>query len=81
MPLGYSQLTTDIDDETFQEYLSSVSELYTPSAYHLIDFNCNNFTADVIGFLTGAEIPSWISGEKPTRPYITLCILTYRPSL
>ncbi|KAL1405966.1 hypothetical protein Q8F55_007648 [Vanrija albida] len=53
---------THIDAETFQEYLFSLSELYTASAYHLTDFNCNNFTADVVGFLTGAEIPSWISG-------------------
>lgn len=54
--------TPDIDADTFQEYLFSMSELYTASAYHLTDFNCNNFTADVVGFLTGAEIPSWISG-------------------
>jgi hypothetical protein len=60
------QLTPpDIDSDTFQEYLMSLSELYNPNAYHLIDFNCNNFTADVVGFLTGAEIPSWISGESP----------------
>lgn len=35
--------------------------MYTPSKYHLIEFNCNHFTADVVGFLTGAEIPAWIS--------------------
>lgn len=37
--------------------------MYTPSKYHLIEFNCNHFTADVVGFLTGAEIPAWISSE------------------
>lgn len=26
------------------------------------DFNCNSFTNDVIGFLTGGSIPSWIKG-------------------
>ncbi|ORY25189.1 PPPDE putative peptidase domain-domain-containing protein [Naematelia encephala] len=53
---------TSIDEETFQEYLTSLQELYTPAAYHLIEFNCNHFTADVVGFLTGREIPNWISG-------------------
>ncbi|BEI80111.1 hypothetical protein CcaverHIS002_0106400 [Cutaneotrichosporon cavernicola] len=53
---------THIDDDTFQEYLLSLSDLYTPSAYHLIEFNCNNFTADVIGFLTGTTTPAWITG-------------------
>jgi hypothetical protein len=57
------ELTPDIDDDTFQEYLLSLSDLYTPSAYHLMEFNCNNFTADVIGFLTGSTIPAWITGE------------------
>ncbi|OXG51992.1 hypothetical protein J010_01890 [Cryptococcus neoformans] len=52
---------THIDEATFNEYLSSLGEMYTPSKYHLIEFNCNHFTADVVGFLTGAEIPAWIS--------------------
>ncbi|KGB77278.2 hypothetical protein CNBG_3116 [Cryptococcus deuterogattii R265] len=52
---------THIDEVTFNDYLSSLSEMYTPSKYHLIEFNCNHFTADVVGFLTGAEIPAWIS--------------------
>ncbi|WWD09099.1 hypothetical protein V865_007219 [Kwoniella europaea PYCC6329] len=53
---------THIDEDTFNEYLQSLAEMYTPSKYHLIEFNCNHFTADVIGFLTGQEIPKWISG-------------------
>lgn len=56
-------LTADIDPETFQEYLASLADMYTASAYHLMDFNCNNFTADVVGFLTGAETPKWITGK------------------
>lgn len=72
---------THIDAETFQEYLSSVSELYTPSAYHLMDFNCNNFTADVVGFLTGAEIPSWISGVFLLRLPSPTSLLTTRSPL
>ena len=53
---------TEIDEETFQEYLISLRDMYTPASYHLMDFNCNHFTADVVGFLTGGTIPSWISG-------------------
>ena len=37
--------------------------MYNPEAYHLIEFNCNHFTADVVGFLTGGTIPDWISGK------------------
>ena len=59
--------TTHIDQDTFQEYLGNLQEMYTADAYHLIDFNCNHFTADVVGFLTGATIPAWISGEWQTR--------------
>ncbi|WVR03495.1 hypothetical protein IAU60_000486 [Kwoniella sp. DSM 27419] len=53
---------THLDEETYNEYIQSLGEMYTPTKYHLIEFNCNHFSADVIGFLTGREIPSWISG-------------------
>lgn len=35
--------------------------MYTAERYHLLDFNCNNFTQDVVSFLTGNSIPSDIS--------------------
>ena len=54
---------TQLDEETFNEYLESLAAMYTAEAYHLIEFNCNNFTADVVGFLTGQETPKWITGE------------------
>ena len=56
--------TTEIDQDTFNEYLLSLQDMYSPEAYHLIEFNCNHFTADVVGFLTGGTIPAWISGES-----------------
>ena len=65
---------TEIDESTFNEYIASLQEMYTPEAYHLIEFNCNHFTADVIGFLTGAKIPAWISGmwwRLDTRKHFT----------
>lgn len=55
---------TQLDEETFNEYIESMAEEYTAEKYHLMEFNCNHFTADVVGFLTGGTIPEWISGES-----------------
>ncbi|TFY64170.1 hypothetical protein EVG20_g6040 [Dentipellis fragilis] len=51
---------TAIDEPTFEEYLSEMRQHYTADKYHLLDFNCNSFTNDCVGFLTGGSIPSWI---------------------
>ncbi|KAI8986183.1 DUF862-domain-containing protein [Trametes punicea] len=51
---------TSIDEETFNEYLAEMRNHYTADKYHLLDFNCNSFTNDCVGFLTGGSIPSWI---------------------
>ncbi|THH11667.1 hypothetical protein EW145_g508 [Phellinidium pouzarii] len=51
---------TAIDEDTFNDYLQEMSAVYTADKYHLLDFNCNSFTNDCIGFLTGGSIPSWI---------------------
>ncbi|KII86619.1 hypothetical protein PLICRDRAFT_113667 [Plicaturopsis crispa FD-325 SS-3] len=51
---------TALDEETFDEYLNEMREHYTADKYHLLDFNCNSFTNDCIGFLTGGSIPPFI---------------------
>ncbi|KAH9065328.1 DUF862-domain-containing protein [Lactarius vividus] len=51
---------TALDEEVFEEYLAEMREHYTADKYHLLDFNCNSFTSDCVGFLTGGSIPSWI---------------------
>ncbi|EIN12585.1 thioredoxin family protein [Punctularia strigosozonata HHB-11173 SS5] len=51
---------TSIDEDTFEEYLNEMREHYTADKYHLLEFNCNSFTNDCVGFLTGGSIPSWI---------------------
>ncbi|KAL1950630.1 hypothetical protein VTO73DRAFT_5754 [Trametes versicolor] len=51
---------TAIDEETFNEYLEEMRQHYTADKYHLLDFNCNSFTNDCVGFLTGGSIPTWI---------------------
>ncbi|CCO31095.1 PPPDE peptidase domain-containing protein 2 AltName: Full=Protein FAM152B [Rhizoctonia solani AG-1 IB] len=48
---------TAIDEDTFNDYLNEIREHYTADK---ANFNCNSFTNDVIGFLTGEHIPSWI---------------------
>ncbi|KAK4047933.1 hypothetical protein OIV83_005117 [Microbotryomycetes sp. JL201] len=49
--------TTLIDKDTFMEYIHGLREQYTASAYHLLEFNCNTFTNDVLGFLNNRSIP------------------------
>ncbi|CAG7852129.1 Desumoylating isopeptidase 1 Short=DeSI-1; AltName: Full=PPPDE peptidase domain-containing protein 2; AltName: Full=Protein FAM152B [Serendipita indica DSM 11827] len=56
---------SEIDEETFMEYISEMRSVYTPDAYHLLDFNCNSFTNDCAGFLTGGSIPDYIR-DLPT---------------
>lgn len=51
---------TALDEQTFEEYLSEMREHYTADKYHLLEFNCNSFTNDCAGFLTGGSIPAWI---------------------
>lgn len=71
---------TEIDQDTFNDYLLSLQDLYNPDAYHLIEFNCNHFTADVVGFLTGGTIPTWISGELSNWLMRKADLQAYRPS-
>ncbi|KAH8916409.1 DUF862-domain-containing protein [Atractiella rhizophila] len=52
---------TYLDKETFLEYVEALRDVYTAEKYHLLDFNCNTFTADVCTFLNGSTIPSEIS--------------------
>ncbi|PIL22395.1 hypothetical protein GSI_15083 [Ganoderma sinense ZZ0214-1] len=51
---------TALDEDTFNEYISEIGSHYTADKYHLLDFNCNSFTNDCVGFLTGGSIPDWI---------------------
>lgn len=39
--------------------------------YHLLDFNCNHFSNDVIGFLTGGSIPPHIKGAL-AAPFLSI---------
>ncbi|KAF9525052.1 PPPDE putative peptidase domain-containing protein [Crepidotus variabilis] len=56
---------TALDQDTFNDYLAEMRTHYTADKYHLLDFNCNSFTDDCIGFLTGNSIPSFVK-DLPT---------------
>lgn len=51
---------TAIDEDTFEQYLSEMGQQFTADKYHLLDFNCNTFSNECIGFLTGGNIPDYI---------------------
>eukprot|EP00808_Paulinella_micropora_P030267 g43280.t1 len=53
---------TKICQEAFHDYLHSVSHRFSPSTYSLLKHNCNNFTQEACKFLTGKDIPSYITG-------------------
>lgn len=71
---------TSIDEETFTEYLEEMRSHYTADKYHLLEFNCNSFTNDCVGFLTGGSIPSFIS-DLPTDFLSTPFGQSLRPTI
>ncbi|KAF8221391.1 DUF862-domain-containing protein [Tricholoma matsutake] len=71
---------TSIDEDTFNEYLTEMKEHYTADKYHLLDFNCNSFTNDCVGFLTGGSIPNYIK-DLPTDFLSTPFGAALRPTI
>lgn len=63
--------STQLDKEMFLSYIEGVREVYSADRYHLLDFNCNSFTNDVLGFLNGRGIPSDIlsTSSPPQSPF------------
>ncbi|KAL4868048.1 hypothetical protein BDV12DRAFT_170275 [Aspergillus spectabilis] len=51
---------TELPSEVIEEYLQSLSLIYTPESYDLFLHNCNNFTQDLTMFLVGKSIPEHI---------------------
>ncbi|KAF9046669.1 PPPDE putative peptidase domain-containing protein [Panaeolus papilionaceus] len=71
---------TALDEETFTEYLAEMRQHYTADKYHLLEFNCNSFTDDCVGFLTGKSIPSSIK-DLPTDFLSTPFGAALRPTI
>ncbi|PWN43866.1 DUF862-domain-containing protein [Ceraceosorus guamensis] len=52
---------TSVDEHTLMELVDSMKERYSAQAYHLLNFNCNNFSDELAEILTGRGIPSHIT--------------------
>ncbi|KAL4939712.1 hypothetical protein BDV06DRAFT_198313 [Aspergillus oleicola] len=60
--MGKSELPVEV----VEEYLQSLSSIYTPESYDLFLHNCNNFTQDLTMFLVGKSIPEHIRNLPET---------------
>ena len=54
--IGY----TEIDEELFFDYLTTLRSKYTYDKYNLFTQNCNHFSNDICYFLTGRNIPKYV---------------------
>jgi thiol-disulfide isomerase/thioredoxin len=52
--------TTQVDYNTFKDFIHQLKSKYTANNYHILNFNCNNFSNEVCEFLVGKSIPSKI---------------------
>ncbi|KAL4782251.1 PUL domain-containing protein [Aspergillus varians] len=57
---------SELPFEVIEEYLQSLSAIYTPESYDLFLHNCNNFTQDLAMFLVGKSIPEHIRNLPET---------------
>ncbi len=53
VPMG----TTALDEATFLAFLDGVRPRFRMQDYDLVSHNCNNFSQEVVSFLTGRDIP------------------------
>lgn len=54
--------STEVNEDLFREYLDSLAEsTYSGDQYNVFEHNCNTFSNDVVQFLTGRKIPSYIT--------------------
>ncbi|GFF38374.1 desumoylating isopeptidase 1 [Aspergillus udagawae] len=60
--LGKTELPVDV----VEEYIQSLTSIYTPESYDLFLHNCNNFTQDLAMFLVGKSIPEHIQNLPQT---------------
>ncbi|KAK3588774.1 hypothetical protein CHS0354_003010 [Potamilus streckersoni] len=54
---------TQVPYEMFVDYLRELSvTTFRAECYHLLEHNCNSFSSEVAQFLTGKDIPSYVTG-------------------
>lgn len=57
IPLG----RIDMPVSEFRNFIENVASEYHGDTYNLISKNCNHFTDDMSGRLTGRRIPGWVN--------------------
>lgn len=83
MPLKTIDLgTTEIDNDTFEEYLASLADVYSADKYHLLEHNCNSsvdrspyliyFQADVYVLSFTNDVASFLTGGGIPQDVIDL---------
>lgn len=61
---------TYVSEEILEEYLADLKSTYLAESYDLFHHNCNNFSSEVVDFLTNQKIPEKIS-SLPQRALAT----------
>ena len=51
---------TEVDEETWENFMREVAPRFTPETYNLLEHNCNNFSNEAAEFLVGRGIPQKI---------------------
>ncbi|RIA95271.1 PPPDE putative peptidase domain-containing protein [Glomus cerebriforme] len=52
---------TEVTEEIIHQHIKDMRVNFTPEKYHLLDNNCNNFSNLFCEFLTGRNIPDYIT--------------------
>lgn len=50
--------STGVDEATFLAFLDGIRPRFRMQDYDLVSHNCNNFSQEVVSFLTGSDIPA-----------------------
>ena len=58
--LARPRLRLPCTQDIFEDFLREIQPRYTVQTYNLLSHNCNNFSDEVLQFLTGSELPSSI---------------------
>lgn len=73
VPLGQ----VNMQPSEFRTFIENMASEYHGDTYHLISKNCNHFTDDISGRLTGKRLPGWVNRLARLGTYVRRTILTF----